>query len=270
MCRLEILFRNDPFSRDSLQRLDQLETAIQQIAAKTPGTNVLISGPTASVRDLKLVTDNDRVVVSSLVVLVVYLVLVLLLRATGLSLYLVMSVCFSYIVTIGATYVTVRALSTGDFPGLDWNIPMFQFTILVAIGEDYNIFLMTRVREEQKRHGAIKGIQVALHETGKIISSCGLIMAGTFAALMSGTLAGMQQMGFALAFGLMLDTFVVRTILVPAWLVLTDGRHSSNQDSAYNLKITGGKTEPRRLLQLPWLSCLNDVIDQAAALFDVA
>jgi RND superfamily putative drug exporter len=111
-------------------------------------------------------------------------------------------------------------LNPESFTGLDWKVPMFLFTILIAVGEDYNIFLMARIEEEQKIHGAIKGITVALERTGSIISSCGIIMAGTFSSLLAGSLVGMDQLGLALATGVILDTFVIRPIMVPSFMIL--------------------------------------------------
>src|SRR5207249_3126698 len=102
----------------------------------------------------------------------------------------------------------------------DWKVGTFLFTILIAVGEDYNIFLMARIEEERKRRDPLHAITEALARTGPIISSCGIIMAGTFASLAAGSLTEMKQLGFALAFGVLLDTFVVRPILVPAFLVL--------------------------------------------------
>ncbi len=96
--------------------------------------------------------------------------------------------------------------------------------ILLAIGEDYNIFLMTRIHDEQKKRRSVADIKRALVKTGPIITSCGIIMAGTFVSLLAGSLVDLKQLGFALAFGVILDTFVVRPILVPAFVIWLEER----------------------------------------------
>lgn len=220
--RLDLVFNTDPFARDSVEKLTLAEQAVKDAIPEElkADTQVYTLGPTAGIRDLKSTTDRDQIRIDVLVSLAVYLVLIALLRQPMVSLYLILSVVISYFVTMGVTFVVFWAKDPAAFAGLDWKVPVFTFTLLIALGEDYNILLMARVTEEQRKHGLIKGVLVALTKTGGIISSCGIIMAGTFCSLMFGSLSGMVQLGFAVAFGVLLDTFLVRPVLVPAYLLL--------------------------------------------------
>lgn len=220
--RLDIVFRDDPFSRGMIAQFDRAKETVRELLPDNiaEGAELYYVGSTPSIRDLKTVTGRDQIRIDVLVIGGVMVVLVLLLRRFAISAYLILSVFFSYLVTLGITFAVFWALDPAGFAGLDWKVPIFLFTILIAVGEDYNIYLMTRIGEEQAVHGPVDGVTVALTRTGSIISSCGFIMAGTFSSLMVGSLTGMQQLGFALAFGVLLDTFVVRPILVPAYLIL--------------------------------------------------
>jgi RND superfamily putative drug exporter len=227
--QFDLVFDLDPFARESISHLDRLERAVREEFPKhlPTGTQLEFVGSTASIRDLKDVRAADQVRIGVLVCVSIFVILLLLLRKPVVSLYLIVSVLLSYLMAFGATYAVFWLLDPTGFPGLDWKLPMLLFTILVAVGEDYNIFLMARIEEEQRLHGPVKGVTIALATTGRIISSCGLIMAGTFSALIAGSLVSMRQLGFALAFGVLLDTFVIRPVLVPAFLILLHRRGRS-------------------------------------------
>jgi RND superfamily putative drug exporter len=220
--RLELILNRSPFSQESLQNLPEIQRAIVAALPEEARdrTQIYVSGTTSSIADLETVMKGDRVRIQVLVLVAVFLILIVLLREFVVPLYLLLSVLFSYFVTLGATYLVFWALDPSGFVGLDWKVAIFLFTILIAVGEDYNIFLITRVHEEQRRFGMLNGIIHALVRTGPIISNCGIIMAGTFASLVAGSLQEMKELGFALCFGVILDTFVVRPIIVPAFLVL--------------------------------------------------
>jgi RND superfamily putative drug exporter len=233
--RIDVVFKADPFSAISIQALarvyETLRTA-SSVGQPLEGTVAIgLAGSTASVSDLTRVTTNDERRMYVLVTLGVYAILVILLRRPGICLYLIVTVVLGYLASLGVTDLVFRTLHRGGTPwnGLDWTVGFFLFVILVAVGEDYNILLMTRVVEEERKYGTTEGTRRAVAHTGGIISSCGLIMAGTFGSMLTGSLTSLRELGFALGLGILLDTFLVRPILVPAFVVLMDRVHDRRQ-----------------------------------------
>jgi RND superfamily putative drug exporter len=224
VARFELVCDYDPFSPESLRLLGALDERFKQKneAADSGWHDVEFDyvGVTAGIRDLDAVNQGDTFWVGVYVALAVLIVLIFLLRRPLVSLYLIFTVVFGYLVSLGLTHLFFSGLYGGTYQGLDWKLKMFLFVILVAVGEDYNIYLVTRVVEEQRRRGLLAGLREAVVRTGGIITSCGVIMAGTFGSMATGTLRSMIELGFAMSLGVLLDTFVIRTILVPAFLAL--------------------------------------------------
>jgi RND superfamily putative drug exporter len=236
--RIEIVFKTDPFAESSLQTLQDVRETLQlATAAGQPlqGTRAIgLAGSTSEFSDLKRVTTSDQRRMYVLVTLGVYTILMVLLRRPGMSLYLIATVVLGYLASLGLTDMMFRALHRGPGPweGLDWTVSFFLFVILVAVGEDFNILLMARVIEEERKYGAVEGTRRAVAQTGGIISSCGLIMAGTFGSMLTGSLTSLRELGFALGLGVLLDTFLVRPILVPAFVILIDRLRARNRHRA--------------------------------------
>ncbi|PWJ08388.1 hypothetical protein DKG34_07840 [Streptomyces sp. NWU49] len=194
-------------AKDTVARL---RTALHDI----PGADALVGGYTAQQYDTLRTAERDRTLIVPVVLVVIFLVLTVLLRSLLMPALLVATVAVNFLATIGVSALVFPHVF--GFSGTDPSVPLYGFVFLVALGVDYNIFLMSRVREESLRHGARQGVLRGLVSTGGVITSAGVVLAATFAALGVIPLAFLAQVAFIVAFGVLLDTLVVRSLLVPA------------------------------------------------------
>ncbi|HEU5110816.1 MAG TPA: MMPL family transporter, partial [Micromonosporaceae bacterium] len=192
---------------DTVRRLRGAVHAVPDAAAK-------VGGPTAIQLDTQDTSRADRTLIIPIVLLVIFIVLALLLRALLAPLILIATVVLSFAATMGVSALVFNHVF--GFPGADPVIPLFGFVFLVALGIDYNIFLMTRVREETIALGTREGTLRGLSLTGGVITSAGVVLAATFSALAVLPILFLAQIAFIVAFGVLLDTLIVRSLLVPA------------------------------------------------------
>jgi RND superfamily putative drug exporter len=182
-----------------------------------PGADALVGGYTAQQYDTQETAARDRAVIVPIVLAVILLILMALLRSLLVPVLLVATVGLNFLATLGVSALVFENLL--GFSGTDASVPLYGFVFLVALGVDYNIFLMSRVREEALVHGNRQGVLRGLTTTGGVITSAGVVLAATFAALMVIPLAFLVQIAFIVAFGVLLDTLVVRSLLVPALVI---------------------------------------------------
>jgi putative drug exporter of the RND superfamily len=207
---LDVILSEDPLDKSGLDIVPRMRDAV----ADVPGATVLVGGSSAINYDLDQANSHDLELIAPLALVVMAIILGILLQAVVAPLVLLASVILSFLCTLGISILFIRFV-VGD-AGFDSSIPIFAFIFLVALGIDYTIFLMARVREEARRHGTREGMLRALSATGPVITSAGVILAGTFSVLMTLPVTFTFDLGLMVALGILLDTFIVRTIMVPA------------------------------------------------------
>jgi putative drug exporter of the RND superfamily len=215
---VDVTLAADPFSDAATDAVPRLRAVVRRAAG---GETALLGGLTAETHDAREAQRKDAALIAPLTLLLILLIVTALVRAVVAPLYLVATVVLSYAFALGTSSLIFSLLGQGDS---DPALPLFAFIFLVALGVDYNIFLIGRIREEHARLGARDAVIAGLTRTGGVITSAGLILAGTFATLMALPIEALVQVGFTIAFGLLVDAFVVRVFLVPGIAVLLGER----------------------------------------------
>ncbi|MGY0491047.1 MMPL family transporter [Streptomyces sp. WG-D5] len=208
--RVDVTLKDPADSDAAKETVADLRTALHSV----DGADALVGGYTAQQYDTQNTAERDRMLIVPVVLAIILVILIGLLRSVMMPLLLVATVALNFVATLGISSLVFQHVF--GFTGTDASVPLYGFVFLVALGVDYNIFLMSRAREESLEHGVRDGILRALVATGGVITSAGVVLAATFAALGVIPLAFLVQIAFIVAFGVLLDTLVVRSLLVPA------------------------------------------------------
>lgn len=218
--RLAVTLTSDPYSPQGLAVVRDLDTKVNDALAGSAlaGARVYVGGPATFFSDMQTIGNHDFRVIAAVLIAGIFTVLALLLRSLVAPFYLLASVIASYAATLGLT----SAVFDGIFhQSISFWLPPFLLVILIALGADYTIFIMSRIREEAAAGTEIhQAVTRGLTATGKVITSAGIILAGAFAALVTAPLGELRQIGFAVTVGVLIDTFIVRTLIVPAATML--------------------------------------------------
>jgi RND superfamily putative drug exporter len=216
--RVVVVLDQPAMTLKAMEVVKRVGQAAQSAAGQAaPGARVCLVGVTVMMADVQTLTQRDFHRIAALVLCLIFAVVFTLLRDVLLCLFVVFCTVLSYLATLGLSYgVFVGVLGQ---EGLDWKVQLFLFVVMVAVGVDYSIFLLVRLKEEIRRSRA-QAIWEAVVHTGPVISSCGIIMAATLGSPMAGDLKLLHQLGFAMATGMLMDTFVVRPLLLPSFAAL--------------------------------------------------
>jgi RND superfamily putative drug exporter len=249
----DVLLAVDPFSDEAEAAVPRLREAARRAA---DGETALLGGAIAEAHDAREAQASDAALVVPLALLVVFLIVAATVRALVAPLYLVGTVVLSYAFAIGASsLVFTHALGQ---PDSDPGLPLFAFIFLLALGVDYNLFLIARVREEQRGRATADAVVAGLARTGAVITSAGLVLAGTFATLLAIPVVGLAQIGFAIVLGVLVDTFVVRSLLVPAIAILLGPRNWWPAAVAASALLFIGLPAPPARADLFWANSTPD------------
>ncbi|MGK8505322.1 MMPL family transporter [Nocardia asiatica] len=210
LTRWSVVIDAPPSSARAFGTIEALRASVGQV----PGADALVGGTDAQALDVQNAASRDRAVIIPLILVVVLVVLLVLLRAVPAALLLVAVTVLSALAALGlGSWMSEHVFG---FPALDISVPLFAFLFLVALGVDYTIFLVTRAREETPRYGTTHGMVRAVSVTGAVITSAGIVLAAVFCVLGVLPLITLTQVGIVVGLGILLDTFVVRTVVIPA------------------------------------------------------
>ena len=239
----------DPTSTAAMRAMPAARSAVNAAASASGATASGVAGQAAFDYDIATASDSDLVHIVPIVLLVIGVLLAIVLRSLVAPLYLLASVGISYLASLGLAVLVF--VTIGGQGGLNFLLPFLMFVFLMALGEDYNILVMTRIREEAHSSALGPAVKRAINATGTTVTSAGMVLAGTFLVL---TVAGgsqVQQIGFGIAAGILLDTFLVRTLLIPSTAVLL-GRWNwwPSRLRPTELKSQAGETDPQSLYRM--------------------
>ncbi|MBE1555525.1 MMPL family transporter [Sporosarcina limicola] len=220
--KLSIVFTGNPYDVETMDHLNVLRDNDEKLLSKAgfEQTSLYFAGETAKQADTRAVNDRDTVVVVIAITLLITILLGFQSQSLIAPIYMMATIILSYFAALGFSIFMFK--NVFNYDAMSYRIPLYSFIFLVALGVDYNIMLISRIKEEAKKHPIKKAVELGLARTGGVISSAGIILAATFAVLMTQPILELFMFGFTVAVGVLIDTFLVRTILVPALMVKLD------------------------------------------------